>query len=164
MTTETATVKTPAATLECYRVFKPFTWDGHHFAPKNCRCACDTPRQSRTTSTTEWRGGQTVAVEVEVAGVCTQSSGTGCKCGGTDVAHGGGRSHCSCALTKQEWAGDVWVVAENHPRKEVMLLNRFVGGDGSLPSGDEVLKSPALKRLATPAKSTTIKVPTTSQE
>lgn len=50
---------------------------------------------------------------------------------------------CNCG----EYAGDIWLVESGHPRKEAMLTQRFVVGDASLPSADELLKETRFARL-----------------
>jgi hypothetical protein len=57
-----------------------------------------------------------------------------------------GFERCDCG----DYAGDILVIEAGHPRKEHMLAQRFVVGDPSLPSAEELLKEPRFSRLLSP--------------
>lgn len=50
---------------------------------------------------------------------------------------------CDCPY----YAGNIWIVEENHPRKAPMLNWRKAVYDASFPSAEELMKDPAYARL-----------------
>ena len=51
---------------------------------------------------------------------------------------------CSCGLSIlkcSNYAGDIWLVEERHPRKENMIRMHFACGDASLPPVEETEKT-----------------------
>ena len=59
---------------------------------------------------------------------------------------------CMCGKKPDEYAGDVWVVPENHFRIDAMTRNRYVVYDSSIPIGDELVKDDKYKRLTEPLR------------
>ena len=110
---------------EVYRVRKRFDWRGWQYGPSPGRCGCD----------------------CFVKGThCTGQVGSGCEqCAPSSC-------QCSCGIPVDRYAGDIWIVEERHPRKDLMLLRRFASGDGSLPSIDDLLEQEEYSRLLTPWK------------
>ncbi len=45
------------------------------------------------------------------------------------------------------YGGDIWLVEERHPRKEIMLSQRYAVGDATVPTVDELLRNPDYARL-----------------
>jgi len=108
--------------FETYRVRRSFQWDGWMYAPKGeCRCPC---REDNTSG-------------------CTGYTASDCNCRGSSC-------HCDCGIKREQYAGDIWIVLEGHPRKEAMLNTRFATGDPSIPSADELLEKDEYKRLLDP--------------
>lgn len=54
---------------------------------------------------------------------------------------------CACGISQALYGGDIWIVEAGHPRKEIMLIHRYVGGDGSLPPVEDLLKEEKFRRL-----------------
>jgi hypothetical protein len=111
--------------MEAYRVRKVFQWDGWAYSPKGpngeCKCGC-----------VEGKGSK-----------CTGVVGTSCVCHDTSC-------HCACGIREEQYAGDVFIVSDGHPRKEHMLKYHFATYDGGLPSIDELLSQDEYKRLLKP--------------
>ena len=110
--------------FEVYRVNRRFVWDGWQFAPK--------------------------------AGVHNQTFEIlpGKKNRPHESAHfmkGQGcwdERSCDPAL----YAGDIWIVEENHPRKAAILGRNKAVYDSGLTPADELLKDEKYKRLLSPPK------------
>lgn len=108
--------------FETYRVRRPFQWDGWQYAPAGaCSCGCSAERESK----------------------CSGQVGSDCVCAHTSC-------HCACGVAAEQYAGDVWIVLEGHPRKEMMLGSRYAVSDGAIPSADLLLQNPEYKRLLKP--------------
>lgn len=113
-----------------FRVVKPFTWDGWHFAPnadKRCSCTCV--------------NGQGLSRGHE----CSRIPGSACICADVEC-------NCICGRTPVTFGGDVWIVPEKHPRLDAMVRNRFVAYDSSLPDGDVLVKDEQYLKLTIPNK------------
>lgn len=107
---------------EAYRVVRPFQWRGYQYAPPGkCTCECNVDEAHRANND------------------CTGRVGTNCHC--PDAAY------CPCHIPVAEYGGDIWLVENRHPRKDYILLNRFVTWDPSIPDGDELVKMPVYARL-----------------
>lgn len=74
---------------------------------------------------------------------CSHEAGATCKCRDTAC-------QCACGIPRKTYAGDIWIVEAGHPRKEMMLAQRFATGDASLPSVDELMQEERYKRLIVP--------------
>lgn len=100
--------------MEAYRVRKEFQWGGMIYAPKGpsgeCKCPCSQHADLK----------------------CSHLVGTGCNCRNRSC-------RCSCGIKQEQYAGDVWMVEDGHPRKEHIINNHFATYDASLPSVDELM-------------------------
>lgn len=74
---------------------------------------------------------------------CCHEVGSGCVCRQTIC-------RCSCGILPEQYGGDIWLVEDRHPRKEIMLAHRFAIGDSSIPSVDELLREEKYKALLAP--------------
>jgi hypothetical protein len=89
---------------EVYRVRRMFGWDGWQYSRRGA-CGCGCSN-------------------------CTGENGTGCKVCGGSICHCEG----GCYIPAERFAGDVWLVPAGHPRKEIMLAQRLVVPDASIPA------------------------------
>jgi len=105
---------------EAYRVMKRFGWKGWELAPAKCTCDCRSK-----------------------GGACTGTVGSDCPCSGTVC-------RCACGIDPAHYGGDIWIVESGHPRKDIMLMNRFCIGDASIPPVEELLAQDQYKRLLSP--------------
>lgn len=106
---------------EAYRVRRRFGWRGWQYAPSGaCACQCN----------------------LSGNGTCTGEVAKGCAC--EDAAT------CACGIAQQEYAGDIWIVEAGHPRKDIMLANRFAVGDASIQAVDKLLEDERYSRLIVP--------------
>lgn len=109
--------------MEAYRVRKNFQWDGWVYAPQGAEglCKCGCGEESN----------------------CTGMVGTGCVCHDTAC-------HCDCGIPEAQYAGDVWLVQDGHPRKDNMLNYHFATYDSSIPPVEELQGQDEFKRLLKP--------------
>ena len=107
---------------EAYRVLKPFDWRGWGYAPKDY-CECGAASES-----SDCEG-------------CTGKVGSGCEACPPDACR------CPCNIQPERYGGDIWVVEEGNPRKDIMLANRYAIGDASLPPIDELMNDPDIAKL-----------------
>ncbi len=118
---------------ESYRVRRRFQWRGWELAPKNsCDCGC----------------GHEIADEdghliLGPIPTCTGETAVGCQCRETIC-------RCTCGIPRATYGGDIWIVEAGHPRKDMMLGQRFALGDASLPTVDEFLEKEEYQRLLSP--------------
>jgi len=120
---------------EAYRVRKRFGWGGWEFAPAgDCQCSQEANSPCQESG-------------------CAGQVGTGCKACPPEVCR------CACNIPIERYGGDVWIVQAGHPRKDIMLANRFAVGDASLPPVEELLKQIEFQRLLQPPKITPSKSP-----
>ena len=111
--------------MEVFRARKDFYWDGWGYAPNgSCGCACWLERDKTPTN-------------------CTGVTGTGCECHDTSC-------HCRCGIPMGRYAGDIFLINEAHPLKEIMLETRNIVYDASIPSAEVLLDKPEYQRLLTP--------------
>ena len=73
---------------------------------------------------------------------CVNQAGMACACPDSE--------RCSCGIKPEVFAGDIWLVEEAHPRKEIMVANRFAVGDASIPPVEKLLEDPKYRRLVVP--------------
>lgn len=104
--------------LEVYRVKRRFQWDGKTYAP-NPANGIDCDSRLRRDKDDNPIGGMV---------------GTGCNVKNCPLF-----KRCDIAITRKNYGGDVWIVESGHPRKESIISSRFVVGDASLPSADDIL-------------------------
>lgn len=110
---------------EAYRVRKPFDWRGWGFAPKDsCKCG-------EASGSSDCEG-------------CTNIVGSGC------ISCPPEACRCACHIEPERYGGDIWIVEDGHPRKEMMLINRYAIGDPSLPSIDILMEDPEILKLIEP--------------
>lgn len=103
---------------EAYRVRRRFGWRGWQLAPVGaCTCQCRQSGDER----------------------CNVVAASGCVC--EDAAT------CACGIPAREYAGDIWIVEAGHPRKDIMLANRFAVGDASIPAVDVLLQEERYSRM-----------------
>ena len=118
---------------EVYRVRKQFGWRGWTFAPnkgKGCGCDCLVPKA-------QGKDGMGKQLDDRLGNAdCLGRVASTCSCKETIC-------RCSCGIVQGQYAGDVWLVEANHPRKEIMLSQRYATGDASLPSIDDILETQA---------------------
>ena len=105
--------------METFRVRRKFNWRGWSYAPAGPACACECPKDTSS---------------------CSGKVATNCGCKGTIC-------NCSCGIPRDMYAGDIWFVEDNHPRKETMIDRRFVTYDSGIPPVDELVAKPQFKRL-----------------
>ena len=107
--------------MEAYRVLRPFNWSGWWYsAPAPCRCNC------------------------KVVVACTERPGTSCSCDASTTCR------CVCKVVPEQYAGDIWIVYESHPRKAMMLAQGKATYDPTLLSPEELLKDEKYSRLLVP--------------
>lgn len=107
---------------ETYRVLRMFQWRGFQYAkPGPCDCECNQDEERRA------------------ANECNGVTASACAC--PDSAY------CSCHIPPDEYGGDIWIVEAGHPRKEHIVMRRFVTYDPSIPPADELLKQEKYSRL-----------------
>mgnify|MGYP001560785622 FL=1 len=73
---------------------------------------------------------------------CTGQVATGCQCPD--------HNYCACGVKPADYGGDIWIVEAGHPRKDIMLLQRFAIGDASISPVDSLLEQEAYRRLLIP--------------
>ena len=49
---------------------------------------------------------------------------------------------CPCHIEPERYGGEIWIVEAGHPRKDIMLANRYATGDPSLSSIDMLMEDP----------------------
>ena len=104
---------------EAFRVRRQFGFRGWEFAPNpgaSCKCDCRSDGLH-----------------------CEGSVASTCVCKATTC-------RCACGIAKERYAGDIMLIEERHSRKEILLENRFLIGDGALPSVEELLQNPDVAR------------------
>lgn len=107
---------------EVYRVLRTFQWRGKMYSPPGpCGCECNQAGDRRELNQ------------------CSGQVATACTC--PDAGY------CGCRIKPQDYGGDIWLVEAGNPRKQYILNNRFAIYDASLPSGDELIKSPVFAAL-----------------
>ena len=102
---------------ETYRVIRQFQWNGFIYGPEG-KCKC--PCDLNT---------------------CSHKNGTGCE--SCQLIN----CECSCTVNEYNFAGSIWVVEAGHPRKDLMIGQRFVVGDASISPIDELLNEEKYSRL-----------------
>lgn len=112
---------------EAYRVRRRFQWRGWEYAPSGpCQCSQE--------ENAEGRG------DCKDLG-CTGEVGTGCKACYME------RCRCACNIPVERYGGDVWIVEEGHPRKDMILGQRLAIKDVTLSPADELVKEEQYSRL-----------------
>lgn len=114
--------------FEVYRVNRRFVWDGWQFAPKAGR------HQQNFEVLQEPRA--RAALVTYPRDAAHHMKGQGCW------------DERSC--NPELYAGDIWIVEENHPRKAAILGRNKATYDSGLPRFDELLKDEKFKRLLSP--------------
>ena len=75
---------------------------------------------------------------------CSGQVGSGCQ------ACPQGVCRCACNIPPETYGGDIWLVEAGHPRKEILLLQRFAISDVSIPLVDELMSKAEFARLLAP--------------
>lgn len=118
---------------EVYRVNRRFVWDGWQFAPK-----AGMHNQTGFETLPE----PAARNKAEVASYPR------------DAAHFMKQQGCwderSC--DPEFYAGDIWIVEENHPRKAAILSRNKAVYDSGLPPVDKILENENMKRLLSPPR------------
>ena len=110
---------------EAYRVRKQFDWRGWGFAPlDSCKCG-------ETSGSEDCEG-------------CTGEVGSGC------IACPPEACRCACHIIPERFGGEVWIVEDGHPRKELMLAQRYAIYDATLPDIDTLMRDPHIRKLIEP--------------
>jgi hypothetical protein len=141
---------------EAYKARRKFQYNGFVYAP-NGPCECSTNLGSnKVTNRVKLTGdnsGESVqgmfdANPCQDLNICHGFTGTGCTCGDSGYCGSTGGSG-ACGIESYMYGGDVWVVRENDPRKEYMLIRRFAVWDPAVPTGDALIeKDEKYKTLA----------------
>ena len=100
----------------------------------------------------QWRGWQYAPPGAcNCACDCAHQIGSGCKCR---------QNHCDCdcGIPREFYAGDIVLVEDGHPRKEMMLAQRFFVGDASIPPVEELLKKSEFSRLIVPPGAAVVEI------
>ncbi len=112
--------------FEAYRVRKTFGWNGWQFSPgPRKECNCRRGIEMCHANNDECGGAPGMS--------CAACTNTACK--------------CSCMIKKEVYAGDIWIVQEGHPRKEIMLEHHHAVYDSGLPAIEEIMKHKRYRRL-----------------
>jgi hypothetical protein len=116
--------------FEAYRANRRFAWDGWLFAPK----------AGVNNATFE-----TLVEPRSKAAKATYPA---------DAAHFMKMQGCwdERACDPDLYAGDIWIIEENHPRKAAILGRNKAVYDSGLPRVDDLLKTDEYKRLLSPPK------------
>ena len=80
-------------------------------------------------------------------GPCACGCGAECKGQAATGCHCPDKDYCVCGIDPLVYGGDIWLVEQAHPRKDIMLGGRFAVGDASIPPVEELLKDPQYARL-----------------
>ncbi len=119
---------------EAYRVRKNFQWDGWVYAPEGvCECSKTVTSDYDINNVDAKTGAKKKVMQGACGERCTNRVGTDCYCHDSSC-------HCDCGIKSDQYGGSVWVVGEGHPRKDMMLANRFATYDASLPDIDTLIK------------------------
>jgi len=102
---------------EAYRVRSSFQWGSWQYAPAG-DCGCGCGPERQ----------------------CTGQAGTGCICHDTAC-------HCHCGIPRESYGGDIWIVQERHPHKDMILGRHRATADLSILDIDTLLKDPQYARL-----------------
>lgn len=113
--------------FSAYRVIKDFGWEGWQYAESPygyCLCNC-------------WHR------KITLGRTCTHQVGTECACKLHDC-------FCTCTLKEAQFAGDIWIIQENHPKIERLIKAEFAIYDSSLPPIHKLLEQHKYSRLTVP--------------
>jgi hypothetical protein len=118
--------------FEVYRVNRRFVWDGWQFAPEAGA------HGQRFETLPEPRKSAKVAVASYPKDNADFHKQQGCW------------DERGC--NPEFYAGNIWIVEENHPRKAALLARNKATYDSGLPRVDDLLKDAKYKRLLSPPK------------